>query len=62
METTFENAKRNGKRVLDGWVNVYRDYVGTQFNLTQYDADQGASHDRNRIACVHVVQEYEVEE
>jgi hypothetical protein len=56
--------KRMEKRVLDGWVNVYPEgpmktfVFGNKEEVDRYNLING----NNRIACVHVTGEYEVEE
>ena len=46
------------KKVLEGWVNVYP--ASSAWHDTKGDAEHEAG--KSRIACVHIVQEYEVEE
>jgi len=53
---------RETKRVtktLEYWINVYQDDTGVTFN-SRMDANHAAS--KNRIACVALTGEYEVEE
>lgn len=54
-----EQPKTKGKKVLTGWVNVYRDVSAAIFS-SRKEADAWAH--TNRIACVEVKGEYEVEE
>ena len=48
---------------LDVWVNVYRDSgAGVACHSSRSAADLGCMGNINRIACVHIVQEYKVGE
>jgi hypothetical protein len=49
------------KRVLKGWANVYRDCSSVSLWPTKREADAMARSIGNRIACVEINQEYEVE-
>ena len=48
---------------LDFWVNIYRDSgAGVACHSSRSAADLGCMGNTNRIACVHVVQDYKVDE